>query len=323
MARSPFHRRRGGSRTHHNSTMLHPTAPNGVVTGGRPASKPTKAKSGPATTTTTDESIELKLSLLVCLGLSGLYVIYELLAEPSGGQLFGHWLGILGTFLMVLTETLYSIRKRTTLLRWAGPVRYWLSFHIFTGIVGPFMVLTHTAFQFRGLAGITMALTVLVCGSGFLGRYFYTAIPRSLAGVEASSTDLVDEIRRVQAAIAEMTQQRSDAVQALVEADAHRQRRARGDWMLVLLRGWDDWRYRRNLHSQIRRLEKTGQQKLGDVERMLMQRRDLERQMRMLQAARRLLSVWHIAHVPMGVALFSSVAIHVSATLYFGAGVWR
>jgi len=323
MARSPFHRRRGGSRTHHNSTMLHPTAPNGVVTGGRPASKLTKAKSGPATTTTADESLELKLSLLVCLGLSGMYVIYELLAEPSGGQLFGHWLGILGTFLMVLTETLYSIRKRTTLLRWAGPVRYWLSFHIFTGIVGPFMVLTHTAFQFRGLAGITMALTLLVCGSGFLGRYFYTAIPRSLAGVEASSTDLVDEIRRVQAAIAELTQQRSDAVQALVEADAHRQRRARGDWMLVLLRGWDDWRYRRNLHSQIRRLEKTGQQKLGDVERMLMQRRDLERQMRMLQAARRLLSVWHIAHVPMGVALFSSVAIHVSATLYFGAGVWR
>ena len=323
MARSPFHRRRGGSRTHHNSTMLHPTAPNGVVTGGRPASKLTKAKSGPATTTTADESLELKLSLLVCLGLSGMYVIYELLAEPSGGQLFGHWLGILGTFLMVLTETLYSIRKRTTLLRWAGPVRYWLSFHIFTGIVGPFMVLTHTAFQFRGLAGITMALTVLVCGSGFLGRYFYTAIPRSLAGVEASSTDLVDEIRRVQAAIAELTQQRSDAVQALVEADAHRQRRARGDWMLVLLRGWDDWRYRRNLHSQIRRLEKTGQQKLGDVERMLMQRRDLERQMRMLQAARRLLSVWHIAHVPMGVALFSSVAIHVSATLYFGAGLWR
>jgi hypothetical protein len=303
--------------------MLHPTAPDGVVTGGRPASKPTQAKSGPATTTTADESLELKLSLLVCLGLSGMYVIYELLAEPSGGQIFGHWLGILGTFLMVLTETLYSIRKRTTLLRWAGPVRYWLSFHIFTGIVGPFMVLTHTAFQFRGLAGITMALTVLVCGSGFVGRYFYTAIPRSLAGVEASSTDLVDEIRRVQAAIAELTRQRSDAVQALVEADAHRQRRARGDWMLVLLRGWDDWRYRRNLHSQIRRLEKTGQQKLGDVERMLMQRRDLERQMRMLQAARRLLSVWHIAHVPMGVALFSSVAIHVSATLYFGAGLWR
>ncbi len=31
-----------------------------------------------------DESLELKLSLLICLGLSGLYVVYELLAEPSG-----------------------------------------------------------------------------------------------------------------------------------------------------------------------------------------------------------------------------------------------
>jgi hypothetical protein len=270
-----------------------------------------------------DETLELKLSLLVCLGLSAMYVIYELLAEPGGGHPFGHWLGILGTVLMVLTETLYSIRKRTTWLRWAGPVRYWLSFHIFTGIVGPFLVLTHTAFQFRGLAGITMALTALVCGSGFLGRYFYTAIPRSLAGVEASSTDLVDEIGQVQTAIAGLTQQRSAAVQALVEADARRKRQARGDWLLVLLRGWDEWRYRRSLHRQIRQLEKTGQQKLGDVERMLTRRRDLERQMRMLQAARRLLSVWHIAHVPMGVALFSSVVIHVAATLYFGAGVWR
>ncbi len=313
--------------------MSHSTSPNGILgeaprakrTGsvGWPAGTPTESKSGVPRTAAVDESLELKLSLLVCLGLSGMYVIYELLAEPGGGQPFGHWLGIVGTVLMVLTEILYSVRKRTAWLRWAGPVRYWLSFHIFTGIVGPFMVLTHTAFQFRGLAGITMALTVLVCGSGFVGRYFYTAIPRSLAGVEASSTDLVDEIRRVQAAIGEVTRQRSAAVQALVEADAQRKRRARGDWMLVLLRGWDDWRYRRNLHRQVRRLEKTGQQKLGDVERMLTQRRDLERQMRMLQAARRLLSVWHVAHVPMGVALFSSVAIHVSATLYFGAGLWR
>jgi hypothetical protein len=270
-----------------------------------------------------DESLELKLSLLVCAGLSGLYVVYELLAEPSGGHPFGHWLGIVGTVLMISTETLYSLRKRTPWLRRAGPVRYWLSVHIFTGIVGPFLVLTHSAFQFRGLAGITMALTTVVVASGFLGRYLYTAIPRSLAGVEASSTELVEEIGRVQSVLAELTRQRSTAVQALVEADARRQRQARGDWMLVLLRGWDEWRYGRYLRRQIRSLEKTEQQKLGGIERMLMRRRTLERQMRMMQAARRLLSVWHIAHVPMGVALFSSVAIHVVATVYFGAGLWR
>ena len=270
-----------------------------------------------------DESLELKLSLLVCLGLSGMYVAYELLAEPSGGHPFGHWLGIVGTLLMISTETLYSLRKRTPWLRRAGPVRYWLSAHIFTGIVGSFLVLTHSAFQFRGLAGITMALTTVVVASGFLGRYFYTAIPRSLAGAVASSTEVVEEIGRVQSALAELTRQRSAAVQALVEADAHRRRQARDDWMLVLLRGWDEWRYRRHLHRQVSALEKTGPQKLGDIELLLMRRRTLERQMRMMQAARRLLSVWHIAHVPMGVALFSSVAIHVAAAVYFGAGPWR
>ncbi len=268
-----------------------------------------------------DESPELRLSLLVCLALSGVYVAYELLAKPSGGQPFGHWLGIIGTMLMVSTETLYSLRKRTPWLRWAGPVRHWLSAHIFTGIVGPFLVLLHSAFEFRGLAGFTMGLTVLVMTSGFLGRYLYTAIPRSLAGVETSATDLVEALQQTQARLLELVGQRSPAVQALVEADASRQRQGRGDWALVFLRGWDDWRYHTSLRRQIQQLEKAEPQRLSEVERLLLQRRARERQLRMMQAAKRMLSVWHIVHIPMGVALFSSVAIHVAATLYFGAGL--
>jgi hypothetical protein len=270
-----------------------------------------------------DESLELKLSLAVCLLLSGIYVAYELLATPSGGQPFGHALGILGTVLMVMTETLYSLRKRTRLFQRAGPVRYWLSAHIFMGIVGPFMVLMHSAFMFNGLAGISLGLTVLVVASGFLGRYFYASIPRSVAGAEATSIDLVGEMRQVQSGLAGLIHQRSAAVQALVAADAGGQREVRGDFMLVLLRGWDDWRYHARLHGQLRRLERAERNKLGDIERMLARRRTLERQVRMMQSARRLLSAWHVAHVPMGIALFASVAIHVSAELYFRGGLPR
>lgn len=270
-----------------------------------------------------DDSRELKLSLAVCLILSGVYVVYELLATPAGGQPFGHWLGIFGTLLMVATEILYSVRKRTNFFGSRWPVRYWLSVHIFTGIVGPFMVLMHSAFMFQGLAGVTMLLTVLVVGSGFVGRYLYTAIPRSLAGVEASTTDLADEVQQVQASISDIVLQRSAAVQQLVLADASRQRVTRNDWALVFLRAWDDYRYRSRLHGQVRTLERAEQAKLGDVERMLNRRRNLERQMRMLQAARRMMSVWHIAHVPMGVALFSSAAIHVAAEFYLRAGLLR
>jgi hypothetical protein len=268
------------------------------------------------------DTLELELSLLVCLLLSGVYLGYMLLAEPSGGHAFGHALGIIGTGLMLATETLYSMRKRLGWLSWAGPLRYWLSVHIFTGLVGPFLVLMHTAFEFRGLAGFTWVLTVMVVASGFLGRYLYTALPRTLAGAEASATELALAADQVQAGLAGLVRQRSAAVQALVAADTARPRVRRDGASLVLLRGWDDWRYRRRLHQAVRKLERTEQSRLTEIERLLARRRSLERQARTLESARRLLSAWHVAHVPMGLALFGSVAIHVAATLYFRAGLW-
>lgn len=268
-----------------------------------------------------DDSRELIASLLICLGLSGGYVAYSLLAEPSGGHPIGHTLGIVGTLLMVSTEILYSLRKRTTWLRWAGPVRYWLSVHIVTGIVGPFLVLAHTAFEFRGLAGLTVALTALVVASGFLGRYLYTAIPRSLAGVEVSAVDLARAIDVAQQSVLEFVGQHSSAVQQLVAADAARQQRSGSSWALVLVRGPEAWFYRRQLHARIRAIERAENIRLDALERLLRARRDRERELRMMQSARRLLSLWHIAHVPMGVALFGAVAIHVAAEIYFGAGL--
>ncbi len=268
------------------------------------------------------DSIELAFSFAVCLVLSGVYIGYSFVAEPAGGQPFGHWLGIIGTLLMVSTETLYSLRKRVRWVNWAGPLRWWLSVHIFTGIVGPFLVLMHTGLQFRGLAGFTLALTALVVASGFVGRYFFTAIPHTMANAEATASELLAEVTRVQTAIEALITQRSAAVQMLVAADAQRPRVRRDGVMLVLMRGWDDWQYRRRLRARVKSLEKTEKQQLSDVERMLERRRTLERQVRMLDGARKVMSWWHIAHVPMGLALFGSAAIHAIATFYYGAGLW-
>lgn len=102
---------------------------------------------------------------------------------PAAGELFGHTLGILGFVLMIFTETLYSLRKRTRLASW-GKMSEWLQFHIFTGLVGPYMVLLHTSWKFNGLAGAVTLLTVIVVLSGFIGRYIYTRIPRTAEGIE-------------------------------------------------------------------------------------------------------------------------------------------
>lgn len=268
-----------------------------------------------------NQSLELKLGLLACLVFSGLYVVYDLTTEPSGGHPIGYMLGVVGALLMVSTETLYSLRKRIGWLRGAGPLRWWLSVHIFTGIVGPFLVLMHTGLKFQGVAGFTMALTVLVVASGFFGRYLYTAVPRSLAGTEATAAELGAELQRVHAALNQLAGQQSAAVQALVDSELRRPGPVRGDLIAVLLRVWDDWRYRNQLRHQTRQLEKPEKHSLDDIERLLVQRHNLERQTHILDAARRMFGLWHVVHIPMGLALFGSVAVHVVATLYLGAGI--
>ena len=104
---------------------------------------------------------------------------------PAASSLVGHGIGILGSVLMLMTATLYSLRKLRTDARW-GASSAWLSFHMVTGLVGPYLVLLHSALRFNGLAGLTMLLTVLVVASGLTGRYLYTRIPRGAGAAHAA-----------------------------------------------------------------------------------------------------------------------------------------
>ncbi len=134
---------------------------------------------------------ELWLSLFAILVITVIYafVAYWYRAVPAAGGFFGHLIGVLGFLLMLATETLYSLRKRTRKGSW-GSMQSWLQFHIFTGLVGPYMVLLHSSWKFNGLAGATTLLTVIIVISGFIGRYIYTLVPRTLDGLEITSTDL-------------------------------------------------------------------------------------------------------------------------------------
>jgi hypothetical protein len=131
---------------------------------------------------------ELWLALIASILITGFYafVMYVTGKIPAAGQLFGHTLGILGFLLMLLTETVYSLRKRSRLARW-GKMSEWLQFHIFTGLVGPYMVFLHTSWKFNGLAGAVTLMTAIVVLSGFIGRYIYTRIPRTADGIEMDS----------------------------------------------------------------------------------------------------------------------------------------
>jgi hypothetical protein len=96
---------------------------------------------------------------------------------------------------MLLTETLYSLRKRIRSASF-GRMSTWLKFHIYMGLVGPFMVLLHSSWKFNGLAGATTLLTAIIVISGFIGRYIFTRIPRTMDGLEIEGTLSQETLKR-------------------------------------------------------------------------------------------------------------------------------
>ena len=133
-------------------------------------------------------SREIWISIGAMALIGGIYafVVWKTSAVPVASGLFGHLIGIIGFVLMLMTEILYSLRKRSRLARW-GSMADWLQFHIVTGLVGSFMVLLHSSWKFNGIAGLVTLLTMVIVLSGFIGRYIYTRIPRSLDGLEVES----------------------------------------------------------------------------------------------------------------------------------------
>jgi hypothetical protein len=148
---------------------------------------------------------ELWLALISMLMIGGLYglvtVWYQ--AVPAASGFFGHMVGVFGFVLMLMTELLYSMRKRSRTARW-GKMSDWLEFHIYTGLVGPFMVLLHSSWKFNGLAGVVLLMTLVIVLSGFVGRYIYTAVPRSAEGVEVQASELEQAIREMDAEVQRM-----------------------------------------------------------------------------------------------------------------------
>jgi hypothetical protein len=261
---------------------------------------------------------ELWLALLAILVITALYllVVLRLGSIPAASDFFGHSLGILGFILMLMTEFLYSRRKRSQRARW-GRMAVWLQFHIFTGIVGPYLVFLHTSFKFNGLAGVVIFFTGIVVLSGFIGRYIYTAVPRTAEGVVIEQDELVRMIEAAESDLNAWVAEDPETRSRMVGQLARRVLDRGGAVRTIFLRGplgWLDrlawWRLRRSFPADQRA-------DLLKLERSIRRRDALRRQGAVLATARRLLGLWHTIHVPLGVVLFTTAVIHILAAIYY------
>lgn len=250
---------------------------------------------------------ELVLAALAMALIAAVYAVASRVAgAPAPGRPLGHWLGILGFTLMLATETLYSLRKRALHRPW-GRMSEWLQVHIFTGLVGPFLVLLHSAWTFRGLAGVVTLLTGIVVLSGFVGRYIYTALPRTVDGSPVEAEALGLQIAAAEKELHRLTGQPPEPRPAPP---------SRSVWAVFgrgpaeLRRRWQRWRHMRSLPQQTR-------QQAAQVLELHHRLHELRRQAGTLTTARRLLAAWHALHIPLGMALFVAAFYHIGAALYF------
>jgi hypothetical protein len=261
---------------------------------------------------------ELWLSFVAIAFITLTYLVVLILFKqiPEASDFYGHSLGILGFVLMLATETLYSLRKRSRSARW-GRMSVWLQFHIFTGLVGPYLVLLHSAWKFNGLAGLVMLLTVVIVISGFVGRYIYTGVPRNVDGAEIEAEVLEREIQQANVELTRWLAGRPETIQMLARRLSIPPVVGSGGFALLFSRSLLDLGDRLRWAWERMKMDSAGRRQARHLEELLRRQMVLQRQLASLAMARRLLGLWHIIHIPIGLSLFVAAFIHIIAAVYY------
>jgi hypothetical protein len=240
--------------------------------------------------------------------------------RPSGeaGVIFG----IAGAVCM-LVPFFYMLMKRVGRFRPSGRnLKTWLEIHIFFGLVGPVLVTFHTAFKFNGLVSVAYWSMVLVALSGFVGRYLYVRIPRTIRGVEICEREL--EMRA--------TDLKEQLAWVLAPELAHRLERFEEE---VVLCGehrpsvsgflFGGWRLRRRLRALRRELDGSAASGICVDETLesIAERAQLLRRLTYLHTSKKLFELWHVLHLPLVYAMFGIVSLHVALVTYLGYGTGR
>ncbi len=214
--------------------------------------------------------------------------------KPSGSV--SHLLGLVGLIMMTM-PVLYAVRKKWRRLANAGSLAVWLEVHIFCGIVGPMLVTFHTAFKFNGIISVAYWSMMLVMLSGFVGRYWYVRIPKTIRGVELTRVEIETRMAALAGHLDEVPL--SAGVRARLQEPA--------------VSRWSMRRLRANLvHEGVR------PEVAGDIADTLLERATLGRRLQYLARTRSLFAAWHVFHLPLVYVMFGIAVVHVGVALYLG-----
>ncbi|MCB2200996.1 hypothetical protein KQI63_16485 [bacterium] len=243
----------------------------------------------------------------------------DLHTDWKAGGFIGHALGIAGAILMSML-LLYIARKHFRFMQDWGNLRHWLDVHIWMGITGPILVIFHTTFKFGGIVAIAFWSMLAVALSGFLGRYVYLQIPRSLSGAAMSGEQLEQLDDELMGQIRDVHGVDEELIEKLHEDVVPVSKRKTGFAAIFTWIG-QDVRLRlalSGLRGELKKRASLGNKEIKDIIDLVRRRTLLKRRMRFLQVSQKILHYWHVIHRPFAIVMFIILAIHIVVAALFG-----
>ncbi len=240
-------------------------------------------------------------------------------------------LGYFG-FLLFLGLYLYPIRKRWPWLLKKGNSKHWLDVHVLLGLSAPCIILFHSAFKFRGIAGVAFWIMAAVALSGIIGRYLFAQIPRSLNAAELSMKEIQEQQAELHDALARQRIFRPAELDALSKLPAQSEVQAMPVFTALASMIWLDFArvfrvaaLRRRGLTPMQGLATLGgllasnSAQLEESIRAARRQAALAKRMLFLNRVHQVFHLWHVVHRPFSYSFAVLSAIHIGVVLLFGA----
>lgn len=250
------------------------------------------------------------------------------LFRPSGSV--GLRLGFVGLGLFLLLF-LYPIRKRWPWLGRIGKTKHWLDFHVLLGITAPVIITLHSSFKLSGLAGVAYWIMAAVALSGFIGRYLYAQIPRSLSTAELTLKEMQNESTQLAEELARQAVVRPEEIAPLLKLpqpdEVEHMAVFQALWLMCrldLARPFQVSRLRRRSLSSAGILFTLGgllpsrHRELENTIKAIRKQSWLSTKMLFLKRVQEVFHLWHVVHRPFSYSFAVLVVAHIAVAMLLG-----
>lgn len=248
--------------------------------------------------------------------------------RPSGSV--GIKLGMLGVFMFFLIY-LYPLRRKWGWLGRIGNSRHWLDFHVVLGATAPIIIAFHSTFKFGNIAGMAFWSMLAVTLSGFVGRYLYSQIPRSLNAAELTMKEMEDQEEALRKELAQNQMAFGKRMESIYELPSRAQvartpMLAALVWMIAI-------DLQRPLHVSMVRLQsagfgawvlsifglrRTSDLKLEHAIDVARNQAGLAKRIMFLERTHQVFNLWHVVHRPFSYAFAILAVLHIGIALFMG-----